>query len=354
MINRTQDLRVARIRPLISPARLKEKLRITDAVSRTVFESREAVKHILSGKDKRLLVIVGPCSIHDRVSAMEYAGRLNALRVRVSEKLFIVMRVYFEKPRTTIGWKGLIADPFLDNSGDIEEGLKQARKLLLDITAMGLPAATEMLDPIVPQYTADLVTWAAVGARTTESQTHREMASGLSMPVGFKNSTDGNLQIALDAMESARHPHQFLGIDQQGMTSIVKTSGNLWSHLILRGGRNGPNYSAGSIRAAKGRLRAAGLRNGIMVDCSHANSEKKHENQEAVLKSVVNTRARGEEAVMGVMVESNINPGSQPLQKDPSRLKYGVSVTDACIGWDKTEELLEFAWRIPVKPFKRR
>jgi 3-deoxy-7-phosphoheptulonate synthase len=293
--------------------------------------------------DDRLIVIVGPCSIHDTKAAMEYAGRLVEERKRFAGELEIVMRVYFEKPRTTVGWKGLINDPFLDNTHDIEAGLKKARKLLLDITSTGLPAATEFLDPIIPQYIADLISWAAVGARTTESQTHREMASGLSMPVGFKNGTDGSLQIAIDAMGAAMRPHSFLGIDQDGITSIVRTTGNTDGHVVLRGGRARTNYDAESIRDAEEKLTKAGLRPGLMVDCSHANSEKQHARQEDVWRSVVEQRASGTVSLTGVMVESYLHEGNQPIPQDLTKLKYGVSVTDACLGWEVTERMLRWA-----------
>jgi 3-deoxy-7-phosphoheptulonate synthase len=252
----------------------------------------------------------------------------------------IVMRVYFEKPRTTIGWKGLINDPHLDGTYDIESGLKKARKLLLELTAAGLPTATEFLDPIIPQYTADLVTWAAVGARTTESQTHREMASGLSMPIGFKNGTDGSLQIALDAMQSARTPHSFLGIDQEGITSIIRTTGNSAGHIVLRGGRSRPNYDAESIREAEAKLTEAGLPPVLMVDCSHANSAKQHSRQEEVWRSVIEQRATGTRSLIGMMVESYLNEGNQPFPRPRFELSYGVSITDACIGWEATERML--------------
>ena len=313
---------------------------MSEVSNRTVVESRERVMEILEQKDSRLLVVVGPCSIHDVDSALEYGRRLNVLRTQVREQMEIVMRVYFEKPRTTIGWKGLINDPHLDGTYDIETGLKKARKLLLDLTAMGLPTATEFLDPIIPQYTADLVTWAAVGARTTESQTHREMASGLSMPIGFKNGTDGSLQIALDAMQSARTPHSFLGIDQEGITSIIRTTGNAAGHVVLRGGRLRPNYDAESIREAEVKLSQAGLPPVVMVDCSHANSAKQHSRQEEVWRSVIEQRAAGARSLIGVMVESYLNEGNQPFPRPRSELRYGVSITDACIGWDVTERML--------------
>jgi len=345
MIRKIQNVHVAGFRPLISPAKLIASLPAGEAVRTLVAESRETINRILRHEDRRLLMVVGPCSIHERSSALEYAGRLNGLRRVFRDRLCIIMRVYFEKPRTTIGWKGFIADPRLDGSGDIEAGLREARSLLLSITGLGLPAATEMLDPIVPQYIADLVSWAAVGARTTESQTHREMASGLSMPVGFKNSTDGNLQIAVDAMESARHPHQFLGIDLNGLTAVVKTSGNPNCHVILRGGRSGPNYRPASLTAAERKIRAAGLTRSIMVDCSHANSDKQYERQEAVLKSVIRQKAQGRRSLIGLMLESHLIAGSQPIPGDPGKMRYGVSITDPCIGWEKTEELLGFAYR---------
>jgi 3-deoxy-7-phosphoheptulonate synthase len=285
---------------------------------------------------------VGPCSIHDAEGALEYGTRLNELRKEVADEMEIVMRVYFEKPRTTIGWKGLINDPHLDGSYAIETGLKKARKLLLDLTEMGLPAASEFLDPIIPQYTADLITWAAVGARTTESQTHREMASGLSMPVGFKNGTDGSLQIALDAMQSARTGHSFLGIDQDGFTSIIRTTGNPAGHVVLRGGRTQSNYDAASIREAEAKLKQSKLPPVIMVDCSHANSAKQHARQEEVWHSLVDQRVAGARSIIGVMVESYLQEGSQPFPRPVKELKHGVSITDACLGWDVTERMLRW------------
>jgi 3-deoxy-7-phosphoheptulonate synthase len=287
-----------------------------------------------------MLVIVGPCSIHDPVSALEYAKRLAELSLEVSDRLLIVMRVYFEKPRTTVGWKGLINDPHLDESFDISAGLSLARKLLLDILDLGLPAATEFLDPIVPQYIADLISWAAIGARTTESQTHREMASGLSMPVGFKNATDGSVQTAIDAMGSSRTAHNFLGIDQDGATSIIKTAGNPDSHVVLRGGRNGPNFGPGDVQAAREALRKAGLHPALMVDCSHANSGKDPKRQPEVWRSLNEQRAAGASGLIGAMLESHIHFGAQPLGSDPAKLQYGVSITDACMDWETTAALL--------------
>jgi 3-deoxy-7-phosphoheptulonate synthase len=337
---RTQDLHVKEIVRLLTPRELKAQLPATDAANATVARSRERIIRILRREDPRLLVVVGPCSIHDEKSALEYATRLNALRQELAGRMEIVMRVYFEKPRTTIGWKGLINDPHLDGSQDIETGLKIARKLLLDITGMGLPAATEFLDPIVPQYTADLVTWAAIGARTTESQTHREMASGLSMPVGLKNNTDGSLQSAIDAMGAARHPHSFLGINEDGVTAIVRTTGNPHAHIVLRGGRAKPNYDAASIREAAEKLKSENLPPVLMVDCSHANSEKKFAKQEEVWRSVIQQRGEGTVSLIGLMVESNLHEGNQPIPKNLSALRYGVSITDSCISWETTERML--------------
>ena len=346
---RTQDLHVKEIVRLLTPRELKAQLPATGAVNATVAHSRQRIIRILRREDPRLLVVIGPCSIHDEKGALDYATRLNALRREVAGRMEIVMRVYFEKPRTTIGWKGLINDPHLDGSQDIETGLTIARRLLLAITDLGLPAATEFLDPIVPQYTADLVTWAAIGARTTESQTHREMASGLSMPVGLKNNTDGSLQSAIDAMGAARHPHSFLGIDQAGVTSIVRTSGNPHTHVVLRGGRARTNYDARSIRAAEEKLKQEGLPPVLMVDCSHANSGKQHAKQEAVWRSVIQQRVAGTRSLIGLMVESNLNEGSQPIPKNPAHLRYGVSITDSCIGWETTERMLRWGYEALAK-----
>jgi len=339
---RTHDLRVKEIVRLIEPAALKAALPLTEAAGAVVVRSRETVKNILRQKDPRLLVVVGPCSIHDVKGAMEYAGKLNALRQEFAGQMEIVMRVYFEKPRTTIGWKGLINDPHLDNSQDIESGLKISRRLLLDLTSMGLPTATEFLDPIIPQYIADLITWAAIGARTTESQTHRELASGLSMPVGFKNATDGSLQIAVDAMCSARTSHSFLGIDQAGFTSVVRTTGNPDGHVVLRGGRLQTNYDAASIRQAETKLAEAGLPPVLMVDCSHANSGKQPARQEDVWRSIIEQRVAGTRSLIGAMVESYLHEGSQPIAKNTGDLRYGVSITDACISWETTERMLRW------------
>ena len=341
---RTQDLRVKEIVRLIEPAALKGAQPLTEISGATVFHGREAVKKILHQKDPRLLVIVGPCSIHDEKGALEYAEKLNVLRKEFTGRMEIVMRVYFEKPRTTVGWKGLINDPHLDNSQDIESGLKIARRLLLDITAMGLPAGTEFLDPIIPQYIADLITWCAIGARTTESQTHRELASGLSMPVGFKNATDGSLQIAIDAMTSARSSHSFLGIDQDGCTSVVRTTGNTDGHVVLRGGRMQTNYDAKSIQDAEAKLTQANLPAVLMVDCSHANSGKQPARQEDVWHSIIEQRVGGTKSLAGAMIESYLHEGSQPIPKKLSELRYGISVTDACISWEATERMLRWGY----------
>jgi 3-deoxy-7-phosphoheptulonate synthase len=341
---KTQDLHVRELTPLSSPRKVKAALPLTDAVSATVAQSRERIIRILNQQDPRLLVVVGPCSIHEERGALEYAKRLNALREEFADQMEIVMRVYFEKPRTTIGWKGLINDPHLDGSQDIEAGLKIARKLLLEIVSLGLPAATEFLDPIVPQYIADLVSWAAIGARTTESQTHREMASGLSMPVGFKNATDGSLQIAIDAMGAARTPHSFLGIDVEGATSIVRTNGNPDGHVVLRGGRARTNYDAESIRDAEATLKKCGLPPVMMVDCSHAKSSKQFARQEDVWRSVVEQRIGGTPSLIGVMIESFLSEGNQPFPKPANELQYGVSITDACVSWETTERMLRWGY----------
>ena len=340
---RTENLNVIELTTLVTPRVLKKELFATPDILNTVVETRQAIRDILTGKDQRLLVVVGPCSIHDPKAALEYAERLARLRSELSRDLLILMRVYFEKPRTTIGWKGLIYDPHMDGSADIAHGLRTARHLLLEINAMGVPTATEMLDPIVPQYTADLVSWVAIGARTTESQTHRQMASGLSMPLGFKNGTDGNIQVAVDAMESARHPHSFLGIDEDGHIAIVRTSGTEWGHLILRGSATGPNYDAASIRDACLRMTARKLRPAVMVDCSHGNAGKKFAVQEKVWKETLAQRKDGNTAIMGMLVESNLFEGNQPIPADLSTLRYGVSVTDECVNWETTERLLRTA-----------
>ena len=346
---RTQDLHVKEIVPLLSPRAMKALSPVSEAVNATVAKSRERVIRILRQEDPRLLVIIGPCSIHDEKSALEYATRLSHLQKEFAGQMEIVMRVYFEKPRTTIGWKGLINDPHLDGSQDIETGLRNARKLLLEIVGLGLPAATEFLDPVVPQYIADLITWAAIGARTTESQTHREMASGLSMPVGLKNATDGSLQVAIDAMGATRHPHSFLGVNDDGVTSIVRTNGNPDAHVVLRGGRAMTNYDAASIQAAEAKLLSEKLPPVLMVDCSHANSEKKFAKQEEVWRSVIEQRMGGTKSLIGLMVESHLNEGNQPIPKTLNELRYGVSITDSCIGWETTERMLRWGYAALAK-----
>lgn len=338
--NSTQNVRVAAVTPLSSPYELEQQLSANDAIYQTVRESRQVIENILDGKDERLLVVVGPCSIHDTVAAREYAERLAELHKRLNDQFYVVMRVYFEKPRTTVGWKGLVNDPHLNGTFDMEEGLRLARKLLLDISSMGLPSATETLDPITPQYFDDLIAWSAIGARTTESQTHRQMASGFSMPVGFKNSTDGNLQVALDAMKSAQSPHRFLGIDEQGQTVVVHTTGNPYGHLILRGGHQGPNYQEPFVADATRRLQEADLPPRLMIDCSHANSGKQFERQPEVWHDVLRQRKAGDSPIVGTMIESNLFEGKQPITADRGELRYGVSITDGCIGWETTEKML--------------
>ena len=336
----TSNLRIKSLESLVSPARLATILSLGEAATRTIVAGRLAVERVLAGDDPRLLVVVGPCSIHDPDAARDYAGRLLQLSQRVSDRLLVVMRVYFEKPRTTVGWKGLINDPHLDDSFDVATGLRLARELLIEIARMGLPTATEFLEPITPQYIADTIVLGAIGARTTESPTHRQMASGLSMPVGFKNSTDGSLQAAVDAMQSARAPHSFLGIDNEGGTCVVSTTGNPWGVLMLRGGRSGSNYSAEILQEARQRLEAAGLPARMIVDCSHANSGKDHRRQSVVWRDVVEQRVAGDRSIVGLMLEGNIHPGSQPMNSNRAELQYGVSITDGCIGWDETEALL--------------
>ena len=339
-----QDVNVVSTSALVSPNNLALESPITEEIADHVVRGRAQVKDIIDGTDPRLLMIVGPCSIHDEAAALEYAERLVALSAKVSDRIMVVMRVYFEKPRTTVGWKGFVYDPNLDDTFDIGSGLARARALLTRLGAMGVYSATEFLDPIVPQYLADLVTWAAIGARTIESQTHRQMASGLSMPVGFKNGTDGAVQPAVDAMVSAKSAHAFLGIDHTGQTCIVQTRGNPLGHLVLRGGNSGPNFSAEAIALAQARLEKAGARPQILVDCSHGNSDKDYAKQAIAFRDAVEQRAAGTRNIIGCMMESHLNPGKQALNGDASALEYGVSITDACIGWDETESLLTWAY----------
>lgn len=345
---RISGVNIRSIEPLLSPAELLQLTPVSAEMIDAVLATRQRIQDIILKKSERFLVIVGPCSIHDEAAALEYAQKLKPLSDAFSDRLEIVMRVYFEKPRTTIGWKGLISDPRIDGQDDVQAGLKLARQVLQKIVTLGLSTATEFLDPIVPQYIADLIAWAAIGARTTESQTHRQMASGLSMPVGYKNSTDGNVQIALDAMQSARSAHSFLGIDENGRTAVVRTNGNPWGHVILRGGNNMTNYEAEHIARAEDRLRSAGINPAIVVDCSHANSEKKFEKQENVWRSIIAQRRAGNKSLIGMMLESNINEGNQKLPEKldgsvKSSLQYGVSITDACLNFDTTEILLKHA-----------
>ncbi|MGM0985214.1 MAG: 3-deoxy-7-phosphoheptulonate synthase [Pseudomonadota bacterium] len=323
---------------LITPEALKREIPLTDAAERTVIEGRETIQAILDGRDPRLLMVVGPCSIHDVDAALDYARRLRRLADEVKDSLYIVMRVYFEKPRTTVGWKGLINDPHLNGSFEIEEGLHIARQLLVDLSELGLPLATEALDPISPQYLQDCISWSAIGARTTESQTHREMSSGLSCPVGFKNGTDGSLDVAVNALQSVSHPHNFLGIDQGGQVAIIRTRGNDYGHVVLRGGNGKPNYDSVSVALAEQELKKAGIKPNIMIDCSHANSNKDAALQPLVLENVTNQILEGNRSIIGLMVESNIGWGNQKMTDDPGELAYGVSITDACIDWDTTVE----------------
>ncbi len=339
-LKKTSDLRIESFAPIRSPAELKAELPASDDSLHTVVESRAAIERILAGDDPRLLAVVGPCSIHDPVAALEYARGLRETAREIAEAVLVVMRVYFEKPRTRLGWRGLILDPHLDGSYDIETGLIRARTLLGEITSLGLPAGSEMLDPIVPQYIDDLVSWASIGARTTESQTHREMASGLSMPVGFKNSTDGAEENAINAMASSLSPHSFIGIDQNGTTSVIRTAGNNAVFLILRGGRQGPNYFSWDTLRVEEMLRRAGLPQNIVVDASHGNSQKNPANQPNVVRDVIRQRVEGRRSIRGIMIESNLREGRQELTEDPSKLAYGTSITDACLGWDDTRALL--------------
>ena len=351
MMRPLDNQHVMDLKPLVSPREVKTKLPITDAVSELVFETRQAIRHILHGQDKdRLVVIVGPCSIHDPQSAFEYAERLRTIAASVRDRLLIVMRTYFEKPRTTVGWKGLINDPHLDGSCDIATGIELARTILLHVNELGVPCALELLDPVTPQYTADLVSWAAIGARTTESQTHREMASGLSMPVGFKNGTEGNLSVALNAMIAASTPHHFVGINADGLTSVVKTTGNPDRHIVLRGGGGKPNYGREDVARAETAVAGEGIVRPIMVDCSHDNSSKDHRRQGQVARDVVQQFREGRQSIMGLMLESHLNPGKQTWQRGRP-LEHGVSITDACIGWEETETLLnELAEALAAKP----
>lgn len=339
--HRTDDLRISGINPLISPAVLAYYLPLNEQAASVVATARTEADDILNLRDDRLLVVIGPCSIHDPEAAIEYAEKLKAEAERLKQDLCIIMRVYFEKPRTTVGWKGLINDPNLDDSFDINRGLRIARKLLLDLANMGVAAGTEFLDTISPQYYADLIAWGAIGARTTESQIHRELASGLSMPVGFKNGTGGSIQIALDAIQSSSNPHHFLSVTKQGVSAIVSTAGNKSCHLILRGGKSGTNYDEKSVAEAETMLSESNLPKSLMIDCSHGNSKKDFRNQPLVAKDLAHQIAAGSKSITSVMIESNLVEGNQKLNSDLSQLTHGQSVTDACINWDSTVEVLD-------------
>ena len=340
MTQAVENLNIQSQDVLITPKALKEEIKISDAARKTIMGGRKTIENILDRKDHRICVVVGPCSIHDVDAAKDYAQRLKVLADEVSDTLCIVMRVYFEKPRTTTGWKGLINDPYLNDSFKITDGLHVGRQLLLDIAELGLPTATEALDPISPQYIQDLIAWSAIGARTTESQTHREMASGLSSAVGFKNGTDGSLTVAINALQSVASPHRFLGINSDGCVSVITTAGNPYSHVVLRGGDGKPNYDSVSVSLAEQQLQDAGIPGNIMIDCSHANSNKNHELQPLVIDNVTNQILEGNKSIIGIMVESNINAGNQKITPNLDDLKYGVSITDACIDWETTVKSL--------------
>ena len=345
-----ENLTVEQQEVLITPEQLKARLPVSEDVREAVNGYRETVRNIVDRKDPRLLVVVGPCSIHDVDAAKEYAQRLKRLSDDIADHVFVVMRAYFEKPRSTVGWKGLINDPHLDDSFKVAEGLYIGRQLLLELSQMGLPLATEALDPITPQYMQDLISWSAIGARTTESQTHREMASGLSCPVGFKNGTDGSLGVAINALESVASPHRFLGISPTGQVSVIQTKGNAHGHVVLRGGSSGPNYSPEHIQACEAALEKLGLTQSIMVDCSHANSNKDHRQQRNVVNSVSQQIAAGNRSITGLMIESHLHEGNQSIS-NPDGLSYGVSITDACINWDETDSLLrQLAEQLASRP----
>ncbi len=338
--NDIDDVNLQSIHPLVTPAELKTELPLTESAYQTVLHGRETIRNILDGKDKRIFVVIGPCSIHDPVAAHEYADRLKVLSDKIKDSIYIVMRVYFEKPRTTVGWKGLINDPDMNDSFNIEKGLRIGRKLLVELNEKGLPCATEALDPNSPQYYQDLITWSAIGARTTESQTHREMSSGLSSPVGFKNGTDGGLTVATNAMQSVKHGHHFLGLNNQGQVSVIRTSGSPYAHVVLRGGNGKPNYDAGSVAEAEAALAKAKVSTKIMIDTSHANSNKDPFLQPLVLKNITEQIIDGNKSIIGIMVESHLKGGRQEIPENLCDLEYGKSVTDGCIDWDTTEKVL--------------
>ena len=338
--NDIDDVNLQSIHPLVTPAELKTELPLTESAYQTVLHGRETIRNILDGKDKRIFVVIGPCSIHDPVAAHEYADRLKVLSDKIKDSIYIVMRAYFEKPRTTVGWKGLINDPDMNDSFNIEKGLRIGRKLLVELNEKGLPCATEALDPNSPQYYQDLISWSAIGARTTESQTHREMSSGLSSPVGFKNGTDGGLTVATNAMQSVKHGHHFLGLNNQGQVSVIRTSGNPYAHVVLRGGNGKPNYDAGSVAEAEAALAKAKVSTKIMIDTSHANSNKDPFLQPLVLKNITEQIIDGNKSIIGIMVESHLKGGRQEIPENLCDLEYGKSVTDGCIDWDTTEKVL--------------
>jgi 3-deoxy-7-phosphoheptulonate synthase len=345
-MQRTEDLNVVALDVMPTPDEVKAKLPLTEKAAETVVSGRRAIEAILDGRDHRLFAVVGPCSIHDPVAGLDYARRLRKLADELSSTMVMVMRVYFEKPRTSVGWKGFINDPYMDDSFRVDEGMERGRRFLLDVNEIGLPAATEALDPTAPQYLGDLIAWTAIGARTSESQTHREMSSGLSTPVGFKNGTDGDVETAVNAILSASHPHAFLGINGQGRSAVVRTRGNPYGHLVLRGGGGRPNFDTVSISLAEQALAKAKLPQNVVVDCSHANSWKKPEMQPLVMRDVVHQIREGNRSVVGFMVESFIEAGNQPIPEDLSKLKYGCSVTDGCVSWGTTEEMLRAAHQV--------
>ena len=339
------DIHIQSESVMVTPAQLKQKLPVSQSVLDSIRQARSEIANIIHHNDPRLLVVCGPCSIHDEVAALEYAKKLKELHEAYKDSLYIVMRVYFEKPRTTVGWKGYINDPHMDGTFDVETGLSRARNLLISIAEMGLPMATEALDPISPQYLAELFSWSAIGARTTESQTHREMASGLSMPVGFKNGTDGSLATAINALQAAASGHSFLGINTQGQVAVINTAGNPDGHVILRGGKK-PNYSAEDVAECEASLEKAGLLPSLMVDCSHSNSNKDYRRQPIVLDDVLTQISNGNRSIIGIMIESNINEGNQPSEQPADQMRYGVSITDACISWESTAEVLDNAHQV--------
>jgi 3-deoxy-7-phosphoheptulonate synthase len=355
-MQQTENLNVVALDDMPSPDEVKARVPLTERAAETVVKGRRTLEAILDGRDPRVFVVVGPCSIHDPVAGLDYARRLRALGDEIADTLYLVMRVYFEKPRTSVGWKGFINDPHMDDSFRIDEGMEKARRFLLDVNELGLPAGTEALDPIAPQYYGDLVSWTAIGARTSESQTHREMSSGLSTPVGFKNGTDGDVESAVNATLSASRPHAFLGVNGQGRSAIVRTRGNRYGHVVLRGGGGRPNYDTVSIALAEEALRRAGLPENVVVDCSHANSWKKQEFQPLVMRDVVHQIREGNRSIVGLMVESFLEAGNQPIPADRSKLRYGCSITDACVGWGTTVEMLRGAREIlrDVLPGRRR